>query len=212
MTLAIEAAHGQMMPILMSFVAGQQSVQEELNLSDEQRQQIRTLAGDIWAAEREAIDKEGIRKPPLTATPKEIEMEEARLVEILKPEQFKRLKEIFLQLHTFEAVKRPWAIKGLGLTGQQQEKLKAAIKKFQDDWAKNRLRRAQEVQDLVQEERRRSPESHGKLSAEAQAKYDKLTPEPKNCIFGVLTTEQQQKFEKMAGEWFDFPGRRRPPP
>jgi Spy/CpxP family protein refolding chaperone len=193
--LAIEAAHGQGPPGL-SGRAIWPPIDVELKLTDEQRGQIRDVRDEF-------MPYYGSTVPNQTMTPEEMKEEEERMAKILKPEQLERLRGIYLQMAPFAAVQSPSVIKKLRISGQQQEDPKAAEKKFYD----NRAETGQEVSGLLQE-----AHELGKISAETRKKIDNLQPKPKKYVFAVLTTEQQQKFEKMEGKKFDprafFPWRR----
>ena len=99
-------------------------------------------------------------------------------------------------MDAFDAIKTPWAINELHITRKQQEELKAAEKEFYD----NRRKTGLEVSNLLQKDDRRMGSSH--MSPETRKKIDQLQPKPKHYIFAVLTPEQQQKFEKIAGQTF----------
>ena len=65
----------------LSALGRQPPIQNELNLSDEQREQIRDLQFELMEMVRGRMET--------TLTPKEMKYEESRLAQILKPEQLK---------------------------------------------------------------------------------------------------------------------------
>lgn len=159
---------------------GQKSVQDELKLSDEQKDKIKEFSA-------KAIEKfQGLRdlsQEERQAKGREIAEEAQKFVkETLKPEQAKRLHQIGLQQAGLLAFADPEVAKGLNLTDEQKDKLKT----IGEDARK-------EMQDLRQSGASRE-EMATKMREARQKNAEKAA--------GVLTSEQKDKWKEMTGEPF----------
>jgi serine/threonine protein kinase len=98
------------------------AVLDELGLEEDQRKQVKEMLGDGWQklvrwgkhtpAERERLFAELMRT------------EDDRVQKILRPEQYRRLRQIALQQQGLAAFRDPSVIAALKLTAQQRDKLR----------------------------------------------------------------------------------------
>jgi Spy/CpxP family protein refolding chaperone len=167
----------------------QPSVQEELKISAEQKQQIheaaaklRASAGDLQSldpSERQQKMQEMAREGERTAS------------KILHRDQMKRLKEITLQVQGARAFSNPDLANALGLTDEQKEKIKAT--------EGGRGQRPQVTPGG-------DPEA-------AQKRMEEMRKANLEKVMSILTPEQKAKYKEMTGEPFtgkmEFQGGRR---
>jgi hypothetical protein len=172
-------------------------VRKELNVSDEQGKEI----DDVLAKVREArggfnfqdfqsLGEDERQKRMDEMRKKGEEADKAaqeKLDKILKPEQLARLNQLSLQRQGLMALARPEVAKQLGLSQEQQDK----IKKIQDE---SRPQPRGFGQNLSDEERQ-------KLFAERQERQEKAQAE----TLAVLTDDQKTKWTELKGKEFDFP-------
>jgi eukaryotic-like serine/threonine-protein kinase len=175
-------------------LATQKSVEEELKLSSEEVGRLKSLAEEGQAARREMRDlsEEDRRKKRQEMA----ETTEKKVAEIVKPEQLKRLKQIYLQVLGTQigpvapAFRLPQVVSGLSLTEEQKEKI--ATISHDTETSMSGLRQSTNP-------------------IEAMKEYLKLREIAQEKIVAVLTSEQQDKWKEMTGEPFkgevDFPGR-----
>ncbi len=173
----------------LASLASQQSVQDDLKMTDEQKGKVKELADK----QREAFSGfRGLRD--LSKEEREKKMEEFRtkaaelakanekaLNEILKPEQIKRLKQISLQQQGSRAFATPEVADTLKLTDEQKDK----IKTITEDAAK-------EMRDL----------RGGGFNEEARTKMAEIRKATNEKVLGVLTDEQKGKYKELTGEPF----------
>jgi tetratricopeptide (TPR) repeat protein len=145
-------------PVISAGLLFRPQVQKELGLSDEQKEKIR----------------EQCSRPPVAGMPGVRDEAVERAAEILKPEQFQRLREISAQSLGVLAF-RPLA-KELGITDEQLKKLRQRYNK-----------RISEQDPL----------------AEGCAHWVQVRRILMQDALEVLTPEQRKKFEKMTGKKID---------
>ncbi len=104
-------------------------VQEELKLTDDQKEQLRGLGREMRENREEA---------------------EKKLAEVLKPDQLARLKQLRLQVGGPALLTQPDVVKELGLSDEQVTKLNDLQQKFRSSMREQ----MQGMRDLSQEERR----------------------------------------------------------
>ena len=163
-------------------------VQKELNLSDQQQEKIHALAKEMMPvrpSEGQALSPEERQAM--------IEKAQKKLAEILKPEQLQRLKEIQFQAMGVAALGNPEVVKALGITDDQQAKLKTL-----------RDEAAEKGRKLFGSMRYLSREEQEAKRAENQEKIRQIRKELMEKALAVLTPEQRQKFEKLQGKKFDL--------
>jgi len=168
----------------------QQSVQTELKLSEEQRAKLTKIKDDRFAAmsftatmhlSQYEKEKRG-EQLDLSA--------EKSLPWILSAEQMKRLKQIYYQ----ERGKRPWSDKEIAeelkLTREQMEEIQGLQKEQQKAMAE--LRKGGGPGAKLDEAQQQ----------EAREKFNELRKTQEEKLMGVLTQQQQDKWQEMRGEPF----------
>ena len=165
---------------------GQESVQKELKLSDEQVKKIQELG----TKQREAF--QGLRD--LSQEERRTKMQELTkandkaIGEILKPNQLKRARQIALQRQGATAVLNEDVAKSLNITDDQKQKIR-------------------EIQAKAREE------SQGAgFDEEGRKKREEVRKQTNEKVMALLTAEQKTKLKEMQGEPFTgeirFGGRR----
>lgn len=175
------------------------SVQEDLKLNEEQIKKIT----DVGAKQKKAMEDLVKSEDRGAAFKKMFEMMEANEKEyagILKEPQSKRLKELSLQARGATAFQDVEVAKELGVTQEQQEKLRnTQMESFQ---MMAKLREGTASREELQK----------KMAEFNKSNQEKMT--------GILTAEQKTKWKTMVGEPFKgelptmgggFFGGRRPP-
>lgn len=158
------------------FLLGQESVQKELKLSEEQVKKVQELG----EKQREAF--QGLRD--LGQEERRTKMQELAkandkaIGQILKPEQLKRARQIALQRQGAAAVNNEEIAKALNVTDAQKEKIREIQTKARE-----------EMQGLGFDE-------------EARTKRQEVMKAMNEKISGVLTAEQKTKLKEMQGEPF----------
>lgn len=172
-------------------LAGNEAVQKEIGVTDEQKANLKTLGEEytkesesVWTAAgatreggfRNLTDDqrtklaEGMKTLSETYSPK--------VKETLKPEQFERLQQISYQIAGPAAYNNPEVVKALELTKEQQEKIAAITRDYGE---KQRALRGEGGREAA-----------SKLRDEQNAELAK-----------VLTKEQSEKFTSLKGKEFD---------
>jgi Spy/CpxP family protein refolding chaperone len=169
-------------------------VQQELRLTAEQREKLKTLGQQI----RDEVRKQVEELPGLSP-----EVRQARLAEIiaksrltadsvrkqvldsLQPEQQARLREVTIQLRGPIALADEEIARALNLTEQQRAEIKAI-----------RESALEGVRSLTAPLR----EKHEAPTPELEAKAADLQRQAVEQSLGVLTPEQKESLEKMQGE------------
>jgi Spy/CpxP family protein refolding chaperone len=168
-------------------LAAQKSVQKELKLSEDQAKTVEQLA------EKQRESFRGLRDLSEDERRKKIEdmstTNEKAVSETLQPDQFKRLKQISLQVQGAAAFDRSEVTDALKLTSEQKDKIKTVQTE-----SRGKMRDAFGGGD-----REESRKKIAEMRKDTQAK-----------LLAVLTTEQQATYKEMSGEPFTgeltFPG------
>ena len=161
------------------------AVQEELNLTADQKQKLEAARGDrsslrdLSREERQKKIQEMAKKA------------EETIKTVLDEKQQKRLEELHIQSEGGSALVRAEVAEKLGLEQAQKDK----IKQIQQQ---NASTDRASLRNATQEERR-------KAFAEARERREKMNAD----LLAVLTPAQKESFEKMQGEKFEFPRRGR---
>lgn len=174
-------------------------VQKELNLSDDQKSKLEATrpargqggnrgnggggnggGGNGGGGQRPAQDPEAMAKAAAER--------EKTMLEVLTPDQSKRLRELFVQRAGSRAVIRPDIQDALKLTATQKEKI--------GELQKNQREANQAVMEKV-----RNGEIERTAVADIQKKNDSILQEEINKI---LTVEQRDKLKSMGGAAFTF--------
>jgi Spy/CpxP family protein refolding chaperone len=171
---------GQGMMANPVMLLSQPSVQKELNISAEQKQQLQEAAAKL----RQAPPPDFSNLSPSDRAEKMQEMAregERTAAKILHRDQMKRLKEISLQVRGAGAFNDPEIAKALDLTDEQKEKIKTTL-------SESRGQRPQVAPGTDPQATRKHFEEMRK------ANLDK--------VMNVLTADQKTKWKEMTGEPF----------
>jgi Spy/CpxP family protein refolding chaperone len=163
----------------LTFLAGQKSVQEEVKMTTEQVGKVKELA------DKQRQDFAGLRNLSREERQKKAEertqAEAKALADVLKPDQFKRLKQISWQQQGTRALSNAEVADALGLSAEQKDK----VKSIREDSRK-------EMRDLVR----------GGNREEARKKLEELRKADDEKVTAVLTAEQKTKLKELTGEPF----------
>jgi len=172
-------------PMLMVGLLRSPQVQQELKLTDQQKQQLEQL-GEQW---REKM--RGLRDlPPEERRQKGEGMRaevEKQLATILNEQQMKRLKQIALQVEGYAALERPEIADQVGLTKEQRQK----------------------IRDILRQAGEKRREAFQQGQGDRQAAFQRMR-EIRQWVDGeiekLLTAEQKKKWQELIGEPFKFEG------
>ena len=172
-------------PMLMVGLLRSPQVQQELKLTDQQRQQLEQL-GEQW---REKM--RGLRDlPPEERRQKGEGMRaevEKQLATILNEQQMKRLKQIALQVEGYAALERPEIADQVGLTKEQRQK----------------------IRDILRQAAEKRREAFQQGQGDRQAAFQRMR-EIRQWVDGeiekLLTAEQKKKWQELVGAPFKFEG------
>jgi hypothetical protein len=173
---------GGLQPMSPLQLLSQQSVQEELKLTPEQKKTVEDASAKQMAARRSLNELEGEERAQKAA---ELNKQSEKIVdEVLKPEQAKRLKQIRLQQQGIQAFEDPAVVKELKLTADQEQKVKALH---------------EEIDKLRQGVRQ---QGGGGGREEVMKKMQELNKQLTDRAVALLTDEQKTKWKEMTGEPF----------
>lgn len=172
-------------PMLMLGLLRNQQVQQELKLTDQQKQQLEQL-GEQW---REKM--RGLRDlPPEERRQKGEGMRaevEKQLATTLNEQQMKRLKQIALQVEGYAALERPEIADQVGLTKEQRQK----------------------IRDILRQAAEKRREAFQQGRSDRQAAFQRMR-EIRQWVDGeiekLLTAEQKKKWQELVGAPFKFEG------
>jgi hypothetical protein len=178
-----------------------EQVRDELKLDDAQVGQLTALAEKIRQESRELFS--GMRAlRDLSEDERQARVEkfrkdaqqwgaevEKRIAEILKPEQFQRLKQIELQQQGVRVLMREDMIQALGITDEQQSKLQGMAEQF-----------GRKSRELYGGSREMTPDERVGL----RKKIDELQRQSEQDAMAVLSDEQKATLKQMMGEPFDL--------
>ncbi|MCE9528055.1 MAG: hypothetical protein K8R36_18600 [Planctomycetales bacterium] len=176
-------------------LVGNEAVQKEIGLTDDQKAKLTALREEIQKDQQEArgsapavnfqeLSQEERTKlfAEMAATTKKLNDKYLpKLKETLKPEQFERVQQIAYQAAGPAAFTNDDVVKALDLTKEQQEKIATVNKDFQA-----------KMQGLFTGGGAGGPEAFTKLRDEQSAELAK-----------VLTKEQSEKWTALKGKTFD---------
>lgn len=157
----------------------QESVQKELNLTEDQIKKVADLKTPNFR-DFQGLDREEIRKRMDEAN----KANEKLVAEILKPEQTKRLKQIGWQRAGANAINDPEVATALAFTDEQKQKVEAIQKDGQ--------RAMREI----------FGQGGGKPDEEARKKMEDFRKGQNEKLMNVLTAEQKTKFKDLLGPEF----------
>jgi Spy/CpxP family protein refolding chaperone len=172
-------------PMLMVGLLRSPQVQQELKLTDQQRQRLEQL-GEQW---REKM--RGLRDLPPEERRQKVEgmraEVEKQLATILNEQQMKRLKQIALQVEGYAALERPEIADQVGLTKEQRQK----------------------IRDILRQAGEKRREAFQQGQGDRQAAFQRMR-EIRQWVDGeiekLLTAEQKKKWQELVGAPFKFEG------
>ncbi len=168
-------------------------VQDELKLSDSQKEELHKISEKQQAARQKAFES-GDRekgKEAMRAAFEESRKEADKVREALKPEQGKRLHQIELQVKGVRAFADPEVQNQLKLSDKQKEEIKEVAESTEKDLS--------EVRQGFREARG-NPEKMKEIGKKVQA----LSHEGMEKISGLLTADQKNAWKEMTGEKFEL--------
>lgn len=185
------------------FMLRQEAVQKELNMSDEQKKEISTIASQLQAEAMEIISglqdltpeeqKEHMPELMKMVGEKGKEMQ-GKVDKILDAKQTGRMKELSLQSRGAQALEDDEVSATLKITDDQKGKLVA----IREEGGKQ------------MEEAMQSLRGGGGDAGEIRQKIMAMRKELGDKAIAVLTSAQREQFDKMKGAKFDFPPQRGP--
>ena len=164
------------------------SVQEELKLSDAQKEKIEAKAKDYRSKMQDVFAKlkdvpKDERREKMTSLMKEANAEaDKAAAEILKPDQMKRFRQIERQQQGITSLTSEDTAKELKLSDTQKEKLKAINEELSND-----------MRELFK----------GGGGKDARAKITALRKEAMDKAVAVLNADQKTKWKEMTGAPFE---------
>ncbi len=168
------------------------SVQDALNLTEEQKQKAAKINDQLREEGRKAIeDGRGDFRQMRGQMQKLLDAATVELAAVLDEQQKKRLAGIVIQVNDGGALADPLVAAKLNVTDEQKAKLTEVRESQMREMREQRRGRRQ--QDLSREEIR-----------EMRKKMDERRGEAHKQIMAVLTSEQQQQFESLKGEPVDI--------
>jgi len=173
-------------PMMMLFLLNNPQVQQELKLTEEQRDKVSALSEQLrekfrgLGQELRGLSPEE-REKRVQAVNEEVEKE---LAKVLKKEQLQRLRQIALQVEGLAALARPEIAKQVGLTEEQQRKIEEILREA------NEKRRA-----LFQQ----GPPADRQAMFREMQKIREWVDEQ---IGKLLTEQQKKKWQELIGEPF----------
>jgi Spy/CpxP family protein refolding chaperone len=182
-------------PQLKSGLLTMEEVQEELELTDEQIEEVvgpATELNDSFRSEMRAMFQEGGADPEeIEELLKELREEEKPLIEKLEESQRERLNQLYYQRIGTQIYRDEEAAAALELTDEQ----KTSIEEILDGAREKMMSAMQELRD------------GGGDREGARETFQKIGEETEKSLADVLTEEQRKKVEEMKGEAFEFPQR-----
>ena len=164
-----------------------ESIQGEIELVDDQREEIEALQEELWSEMRERMSSVRDLEPEerrerfaelRTEMETQREQFQERIEAVLLPQQLKRLKELQVQSvarrsgqGSLGILQNETILEELGIDAEKREELEA---------------KAEEV------------------LAKLQTQIKKMKAEAEDEILSVLSSEQRKKFREKVGESFDF--------
>ncbi len=168
------------------------SVQDELKLTDDQKQQLSKIQTQQREAMQKAFqegagDREKMREA-MQAAMEKTNKNIAKVVDTLKPGQKQRFHQIQMQLGGLRALLNAELSKDLNLTDKQKEEIRG----IQEDAQKD-------VREILQD----AQGDRERMQA-ARQKIQKVQQEATAKALKVLNSDQQTKYKEMTGTKFDF--------
>ena len=196
---------GQSSPLML---VANEAVQKELNLSDEQAGDVKTLGDELREEMRSAFtggfggqdqsdeERAKAREKMVESIKKVNEKFQPKLDEILQAAQRDRLKQIQLQNSGAQIYQNAEVVAALKLSNDQQDKLAAVSKEFADK-EREQFPRGGPGGAGGGGGERPNPEETQKKRTELNTARDKQ-------LTDVLTADQKAALEKLKGKAFDI--------
>lgn len=175
-------------PMMVLGLLRNPQVQEELKLTEEQRQKIEQL-GDSLREKLRGLGQELRQLTPeerekrLQAVNEEVEKE---LAKVLRKQQLTRLKQIALQVEGLAALGRTEVAKQVGINEEQQRKIQEILREA-----------AEKRRALFQQ----GPPADPQATFQEMRKIREWVDEQ---ISKLLTEQQRKRWQKLIGEPFKF--------
>lgn len=174
-------------------------VNNELEITDEQKEQLRAMAQELRPKDGERRERpdfrnmsdeeqQEFRKKMTVELAERAKKVKAKLGDILLPPQIERLEQISVQMQGVGALRNAEFAKRLGVTDEQ-------IKAIGDSMMAAGQGMREEMRELMQS---------GDMEA-VREKMTKMRKEIEEKALSHLTEEQRTKFEEAKGEKFDMP-------
>ena len=175
------------------------SVQDELKLTDDQKDKVKEFAKEQVTKMREGFakmkDRPKDKEKGKDGGGRMAEMEKAAtegLSKILKDDQMKRLKEISLQAGGVNAFHRSEVLDALKLKDEQKEKIEETLKST-----------GKEIRDLREEYFSGGSRPDEDKMKEFEKKSATIQKDAMGKVQEVLTDDQKKAWKDMTGETFD---------
>jgi hypothetical protein len=176
-----------------SFLVFRDKVQEELKLSDKQREKLLEKFPDYAHETKKVFDKIADLKPEQREKEMQLHRRKsheklaALLKETLKAEQLKRLRQLELQQQGPFALGRPELVKELKITVEQRKQFMGVVQEMQ-----------RKIEPLLKEAQ------SGGNPEEIWPKVMKIRKDHEARIEAILSDAQKQQWKKMLGKPFDL--------
>jgi hypothetical protein len=164
------------------------SVQQELKIDQAQADKLKEAMDKVRAENKDVFDKVRDKNAPKEereeARKKVTELNAKIMADVLKPEQFKRLKQINWQRQGVIAFSDPEVQKALNLTDEQKTHLRT-------------------IGEDLGKERAEIFKNAGDNREEAMKKITALGKEKMESVAKLLTDEQKKAWKELVGEPFE---------
>jgi hypothetical protein len=178
------------------FLLANASVKKEINLTDEQCGKVRKIVKEVYDKyqpdmQKARTDRDQKKWLELVgeSTQETRERVHKALPDILMPEQFKRLKQIEIQVNGILSFKKPEVQKKLELTDKQKEEIRGIGDGLKQDVAGT-------LKDVASAPLRKGPE--------ALRKVRELKNDATRKAVDTLTVDQKKTWKEMTGETFEL--------
>ena len=172
---------------------GNEQLQKELKITDEQKEKLKTIgeearaAGGGFGGFRDLSEEERAKR--MEEMRKRVEETNKKVEALLTPEQLARLRGIYLQIGGTAALTDPEIVKELKLSDDTVKQLKT----ISEEIGKKRREIFGKMGDASDEER-----------AKLREESDKLRKEADEESLAQLSAEQKAQLEKMKGDKFEL--------
>lgn len=179
-----------------------EAVQEEIELLDEQKEEIRALAekmrGNRGPGERPNFqdmtdeERQAFGEARRKEAEEQAETAKKELASILLDDQLSRLEQIAIQVAGIQALRDPSVAKKLGISEAEGKEIADAI----DEGRTSMFAQMREM---------RQGQDGDVDRAAMQEKMQELRKQNEEKVLAVLSSDQRKQFEEMKGEPFEMP-------